>query len=393
LKAVLLSFLHEGEISRIQLSKHTGLSTTTITNLITELIEEGIVVEEGAQEEEGRRRVGRPRSALRLQPNARYAIGVHLGIGLHRVAITNLHAEVVNNRISTFDIKASPVTVFEGIIENIESLIQESGIDANQLLGVGIGASGLVDVENGINVLAPNLGWVDQPIRQIFSNRLPYPVVVDNNVRAMALGEAYFGSGRGINSLVFVYGRVGVGAGIIFNGQIFRGSHAGAGEIGHTTMVLEGGAPCRCGNNGCLETLVTEPILIERARNIASIHPNGLLASHLESSDGVKEIDSIFAAALHGDQEILSVIREQACYLGIALANLVNVLNPEAIILGGLFAQGGDIIIPIAAQAMRERAFARLGDSVKILPTSFGWRAGVIGAASLALFSFFYQEP
>jgi predicted NBD/HSP70 family sugar kinase len=215
---------------------------------------------------------------------------------------------------------------------------------------------------------------------------------VDNNVRAMALAEALFGAGRGVNSLAFVYGRVGVGAGFVVGGQIFRGSSAGAGEIGHTIIIPDGGQLCRCGKRGCLETLVSETSLISQAEEIAAQHPDGLLNRHLHQNDDIRPIERIFAAARAGDQDTRTMIEQRACYLGMALANLVNVINPELILLGGMFAQGEELILPVAEKAMRELSFAGLGEKVRVQPTSFGWRAGVIGASALALSTFFYQQ-
>jgi predicted NBD/HSP70 family sugar kinase len=216
---------------------------------------------------------------------------------------------------------------------------------------------------------------------------------VDNNVRAMALGEAYFGLGRGVDSLAFVYGRIGVGAGFVFGGQVFRGSSTGAGEIGHTIMQPQNGETCRCGQSGCLETLVSEPVILRRAQAIAQQQPRGVLATCLANEDDLPLIERVFTAARRGDADTCEMIGQVANYLGIALANLVNILNPELILLGGMFAQGQDLILPVATRTMRQMAFAGMGEKVRLQTTAFGWRAGVIGASSLALMRYFYQPP
>ena len=243
-----------------------------------------------------------------------------------------------------------------------------------------------------MNVVAPNMGWRDVPVRERLTSALGMPVIVDNNVRAMALGEALFGAGKDVYSLAYVYVRVGVGAGIVVGGQLYYGGGAGAGEIGHMTILPHEGAACRCGNRGCLETLVSETSLISQAEEIAAQHPDGLLNRHLLQNDDTRPIERIFAAARAGDQDTRTMIEQRACYLGMALANLVNVINPELILLGGMFAQGEELILPVAEKAMRELSFAGLGEKVRVQPTSFGWRAGVIGASALALSTFFYQQ-
>ena len=394
LQAVLLSLLYEGGISRADLAKRTSLSSATITNLANELIDEQIITEIGPSETDphNKRKVGRPQKILRLIPDARYAVGVHIGIGLFRVAITNLFAEILQNEIVHFDLGSSAEEVLTQISEEIEEVIRISEVDRNRILGVGVGASGLVNHEEGLNVLAPRLGWENVNIQDFLQERLSLPVRVDNNVRTMAIAEAFFGAGREVNVLAFVYGRSGVGAGFVVNRQVFRGSGAGAGEIGHTIMVPEGGQLCRCGHHGCLETLVTEPVIIHQARLLAEQHPQSRLALNLAQDNGIPEIDKIFNAAREGDQIVQELLESQIQYLGIALANLVNILNPEMILLGGVFAQGDDLIRPIAHRVLSESAFCDLGEDVIVKPTSFGWRAGVIGGASLALMDLFYQS-
>jgi glucokinase-like ROK family protein len=393
LRAILLHLLQSGQASRAQLADQTALSNAAITNLVYELLEQGILTEEGAETQaDGQRRVGRPRTTLRLVPEARFALGIHIGIGTLRVAVTNLHAEIVHNLIADYEVRAPATDVLEQAAQLVERTLRESGVKRSRLCGLGIGASGHVNPDTGVNTWAPALGWRDVPVRDWMKARLRLPVTVDNNVRAMALGEAMFGAGRGVNLLAFVYGRIGVGAGFVLNGQLFRGSGAGAGEVGHTIMLPDGGELCGCGKRGCLETLVSEPVFIRQAEALAARSPQSMLARHLRQRSEARPIERIFAAARAGDTATRDMITERARYLGIALANLVNVLNPELILLGGMFAQGSDLILPTAEATMRATAFAGLGERVRVLPTEYGWRAGVIGAAALALDTFFYRQ-
>ncbi len=392
LQAILLSLLHEGELSRVELAKRTYLSNTTITNLIAELIDTRIVSEDRKPVGKAYRSVGRPRTSISLVPDARLAIGIHIGIGLFRIALSNLYDEIIASSIGYFNFSDSPEQVLEQMAVMIEKILTENQVDPELILGVGVGASGLVNYQAGINVLAPNLGWRMIPIQDILEQRLNLPVVVDNNVRAMALGEALFGIGRNVESLAFVYGRIGVGAGFIFNGQVYRGSSTGAGEIGHITLITENGEQCRCGKTGCLETLISEPVILKYANKLAQEHPKSLLARTLQTPSDDRPIDKVFNAARQGDSLAKNLINERGKYLGIALANLVNIFNPELILLGGMFAQGHDLFIPAVSSTMREMAFAGMGEKVRLKPTSFGWRAGVIGASALALSRFFYHK-
>jgi glucokinase-like ROK family protein len=394
LQAILLNLLYEPGLSRSHLAKQTNLSNTTITNLIAELIEQGIVREKVANsdEQDMLRPVGRPRTSVCLEPNARFVIGVHIGIGIFRVAIANLRSEIIHSQVYSFDVNSPPPDVLNQIVSAIESTITESSFEKQSLLGIGVGASGLVDFTTGVNLLAPNLNWHDVPLREYLQEKLSLPVIVDNNVRAMAIGETYFGAGRGVDSVAFVYGRTGVGAGLTFKGQVFRGSSKGAGVIGHNAMLLQGGEPCRCGNSGCLETLVSESAILRQAENIARINPEGILATLFSQASDNPPIECVFDAARQGDIQVQKMIEERGYYLGIALTNLVNLFNPELILLGGIFSRGDDLFIKPVMQTIQQRAFGGLGKNVRVQAASFGWKSGVTGAAALALLHFFYQQ-
>jgi predicted NBD/HSP70 family sugar kinase len=303
-----------------------------------------------------------------------------------------LHDELLANQQQQFDIEVPADQVLVRIAEIVESIIFTSKIERSKILGVGVGASGLVESSTGINLLAPNLNWHNIPLQEYFQNTLHLPVFVDNNVRAMAIAETYFGAGRGVDSLAFVYGRIGVGAGLISRGQVFRGSISGAGEIGHTIMLLHGGEPCRCGNRGCLETLVSEPAILRQAEVIAQLNPDGVLANTYNQRTDLTPIERVFTAAQQGDEQVQRMLEERAYYLGVALAGLVNLFNPELIIFGGIFAQGQDFFLEPTIRTVSQMAFGGLGKRVSMQATSFGWKAGVAGAAALALMHFFYGQ-
>jgi predicted NBD/HSP70 family sugar kinase len=391
MSAVLLMMLRYGHLSRVRLSQLTGLSTTTITNLIAELIDAGIVTQDNGEDKPRKRRgVGRPQVLLTLVPESRFALGVHFGVGSVRVAVTDLLGQVIAVDALEHPLDHPLDEVLSATAAMARQTIALSGIDVERIVGIGVGASGLVEPFAGVNVLAPNLNWRDVPLRDYFRRELALPVSVDNNVRAMALGEALFGVGKDVYSLAFVYGRIGVGAGIVVGGKLYYGGGAGAGEIGHMIIVPHGGQACRCGNAGCLETLVAEPVLIELAQEIAQREPDGLLAKTLQQ--GGPLLERIFHVARAGDVSTCAMLQERAYYMGLALANLVNILNPELIVLGGIFAQGQDLLLPVIKETMQQCAFANLGEKVRLESASFNHDSGVIGAAALALNHFFYQH-
>jgi predicted NBD/HSP70 family sugar kinase len=395
IRAILMTLLRYEAVSRVRLAQMTGVSPTTITNLTNELLEQGVIAEEdtGKRRMLGlRRRAGRPQTGLRLVPNARFVVAVHIDVDAVYITVSDLFAQPVVRRSFPLMGDTLPENVLPQITAMAREAMAESGIPTRFFIGAGVGASGLVDPYTGVNVIAPNLGWHNVPLRDALSEYLGLPVSVDNNVRAMALGEMLFGAGRTPregHTLAFVYSRVGVGAGFVVGGQLYRGSGAGAGEIGHTTMIPDGGELCGCGNTGCLETLVSEPAIVRAAKKHAAENPGGVLAESLANDEG-KLIERVFSAARAGDEMTRKLLDERAHYMGIALANLVNVLNPELIVMGGIFAQGQDVLLPAVEATMRARAFAGLGERVTLQTARPG--AGITGAASLALNSFFYQQ-
>lgn len=395
LHAILSTLLRCGSTSRVDMARRTGLSSTTITNLITLLLEQGIVEEAGKDGGAGRTGAGRPRTLVRIIPQARCAVGIHIGVDTIHVGVTDLFGNLQAYRIEQQPDTAggagaaSPEQILRLAADMADAALAESGGCRECLVGIGVGASGLTDPHTGINVLAPSLGWRDVPVRDILAERTGRPVMVDNNVRAMALAESMFGAGRDVNMLAFIYSRVGVGAGFVIGGELYRGTQYGAGEIGHTTVIPAGGAPCRCGNSGCLETLVSEREIVRQAGVLAARAPDSLLGHALARE---ASIEAVFEAARGGDREALALLDERAFHLGTTLANLVNLMNPDKIILGGLFAAGADLMLPRIEDTMRRRSFAGLGERVALGVTTFGRKVGVIGAAALALDAFFYRQ-
>jgi len=202
LSAILLTLLLRENVSRVHLAPQLGVSTATITNLVSELIDMGLVVEEGFVKSEG---VGRPQRTLKLVTSARYAIGVHINVGTVHINLTDLASNPITTYTFEHDVNAPWQSVLDQIIDNINQLVNKADIPHETIVGVGIAASGLVDPYTGINLIAPNLNWKNVPIQDYVHERLNLPVAVDNNVRAMALGESLFGVAKSFHSVAFVY--------------------------------------------------------------------------------------------------------------------------------------------------------------------------------------------
>lgn len=399
-------------ISRIRLARMTGISTTTVTNLVHELVQAGIVVETGVDELATTPGAGRPPVAMRLDPQSRCAIGVHIGVRQARIGLVDLQA----NLLAMHSVPFSPLqfaqdgegaSIVRGeepqatlarIATAIAAVVaaHEASGAPQRLVGIGVGASGLVQSGAGINVLAPRLGWRNVPLRDHLQNFLAQEapslvdaatrralgnVVIDNNVRTMALAESLYGVCRNARALAFVYARVGVGAGLVVDRNLYRGADYGAGEIGHWVMKPRDGKLCGCGNRGCLETLISEDVLLAQAEAIQSELTRGR----------ANPLQVVFEAARDGHLALVEMLEDRAYYVGLALANLVNVLNPQAILLGGWLSDAFDLIEPVASSVMRRHAFAGMADGVDLLPTSFGNYSGVIGAGVLALENYLFS--
>ncbi len=376
---ILRLFLERGVLTRAALVRLTGLAPSTITSLTASLLADGLLAEIGPEPTPGR--TGRPRVALRLAPERRLALGVHFGVGVVTVGLVDLLGRPGPFTRLTHPVEQPAGTVVARVAAAARELLAALDADGrgDRVLGVGVGASGLVDVARGVNRLAPRLGWRDVPLGALFSERLGLPVRVDNNVRAMALAETLFGTGRTASDLAFVYVGRGLGAGLVIGRRLFRGSADGAGEVGHMTVVSEGGHPCHCGNTGCLETLVSRDAFARLAARL-----------DLPRGDGASpRAEDLVAAARAGHPAARRAVDEAAAALGIGVAALVNIVSPELIVLGGLAADAADLFLPAVAAVVRGRVFPSLGRLVRVQPTALGPEVGLIGAAALVLDGFF----
>lgn len=386
LSAILLTLLHHENVSRMYLAGVLGVSNATITNLVNELMERGYVAEAGVLRTNGQ--AGRPQRVLELVWDARYAIGVHIDVGKVHIALANLNGQLLRKETFQHQIQTASEDVLTQIVEHVNAVIQESAIVRENIVGLGVAASGLVNIDTGVNVIAPNLHWFDVPIRDVLQEQLQLPVVVDNNVRAMAFGEAMFGTARNVKSMAFIYGRIGVGAGLVVDGRLYRGAAAGAGEIGHSVVMVptyrEGGVI-----TATLESLVSEKAILAQARALARANRQSPLAQLSDVHEMTMEL--LFEAARSGDADVCALLDERASYVGIALANLVNIFNPELIVLGGLFSRGHDVMLPAMKAALKRHAFANLGQQVQLRVTQFADEVGMVGSAAMALEAFFYH--
>ncbi|MDN5293590.1 MAG: glucokinase [Eubacteriales bacterium] len=307
----------------------------------------------------------------------KFVIGLDLGGTNIKGALLDMDGHTREKiRISTLAEQGAEKVV-DRMAGVVEDLIQWGNLDKSQILGVGVGVPGQLDYRAGKVKFAPNLHWRDFPLREELVRRLGVPVFLENDGNVAALGEKWAGAAREARNVLAITIGTGIGGGILVDGRIYRGSGGSAAEVGHMIMD-ENGPLCNCGRRGCLETLTAAPAILRQARE-------AIAAGRKTSLAAQKELDAkdVFIAAERGDLVAREIIERVSHYLGLAIANLINVLNPDMVVIGGGVARAGDILInPIREKALAHSLEAA-AEVVRIVPAHLGNDAGCIGAGAL----------
>ncbi len=367
-------FLH-APCSRLELSQVTGLSPGAVTNIVAELLDERVIYEQGSIESEG----GRPRVLLAPNPTFCMLVGVdlgetHLQMELFDFTLRCLHQ--VRLPVS----ESHPDTDVQLIARAWRELVQATGIDSEQVLGIGIGVPGVVEHDGDIAVAAPHWHWESVKLYRLLQAYLPAPIYIDNGAKAMTLAESWFGAGRNARHLAVILIGTGVGAGIITHGELYRGATNSAGEWGHTKL-LPGGRQCRCGSHGCLEAYVGAPGIL---RTWAEMTGTAV------TNDQVAGLYALHEAWRSGDISAQRVLDTTAQYLGLGLANLANLFNPERIVLGGWVGSLlGETLLNAVRPYLTQYALPPSLRNLDICLGQLGQEAVCTGAACLVLERFF----
>ncbi|MFG2714499.1 ROK family protein [Streptomyces goshikiensis] len=353
-----------GSLTQAEIARATGLSAATVSNIVRELKEAGTV--EVTDTSAG----GRRARSVSLSGDAGIVIGVDFGHTHLRVAVGNLAHQVLAEESEPLDVDASWVDGFDRAEALVGRLIRGIGVGREKVIGVGLGVPGPIDVESGtLGSTAILPGWAGINPRQELSQRLGVPVYVDNDANLGALGELVWGSGRGVKDLAYIKVASGVGAGLVINGQIYRGPGGTAGEIGHITLD-ESGPVCRCGNRGCLETFAA-------ARYVLPL---------LQGSHGPElTMERVVELAREGDPGCRRVITDVGRHVGSGVASLCNLLNPSRVVLGGSLAEAGELVLAPIRESVGRYAIPSAARQLSVLTGSLGGRAEVLGALALVL--------
>ena len=375
LTAVLNCLRQKAPISRAALADETGLNKATITRLIAELMEHGFVREVGTLSSS----TGRPSILLELDPDAGFIIGVRLDVDYSSVILTNFAADILWRHEEPHANNGSKEAIQENLLKLIRMAIEAAPKTGRPILGLGFSAPGLVDVSSGTLLFAPNLGWQNVPLGEWLEKTFNFPVYVDNEANLAALGESYFGAARDCDYVLYVNITYGVGAGIVMNQQIFPGTSGLAGEVGHMTIDPHG-YRCNCGNIGCWETFVSVPAMFRRMREaIASGQQSSLNIDMLENFNRLS-VPEVLKIAEDGDVVAQNVLNETSRYIGLGLANLINLLNPKRVVLGGYLSPAYPAMLETISAVVKERALRWAWESSEIVIAQYGSDASLMGA-------------
>lgn len=321
------------------------------------------------------------------QPHrSKYIVGVDLG-GTNIVAgaLPEDGSEVVALRSEPTRANQGAEAVIDRIVRMIDTVIAETiaqtGITRKDVVGIGVGAPGPLDRERGVVVTTPNLGWTNFPLRDVIAERTGLPVRIDNDANCATLGEWWLGAARGATNVVGMTIGTGIGGGIILNGRLYHGSSDVAGEIGHTTIDVTG-RRCKCGNYGCLEAYASGPSIAERAREALAGDDGSLLLRLVNGEPEKITAATVYEAAQRGDDVALEVVRETARLLGAGVANLLNIFNPDVVVIAGGVTHAGDALFEPLRREVRKRAFRPAVDACRIVPGTLPGSAGVVGAVA-----------
>jgi predicted NBD/HSP70 family sugar kinase len=374
-RSVLLSkvFL-DGPLARQDLATSTGLSQAAVSNVIGDLIEDGLVTEAGTVESEG----GRPRTMLQVAP--RYALVVGVDVGETRVRVELF--DLAMTPLATVDYpidrgQPDPETVAAHILAGLSYVTSAAAVSPTDILGVGIGVSGVVEQSRPAIVHAQTLGWEGVELERMLRTGTDLPLHLDNGAKTLGQAEMWFGAGRGARHAVFALIGSGVGAAVVTGGVTYRGASSSAGEWGHTTLSY-GGRPCRCGARGCLEAYVGAGAVIDRYREARR-------GRTVPGADEESQINALLAEA-PSSAAARRVLDETASYLGAGVANLINLFNPERIVLGGWAGVAlGAHLLPAIREAAAAHALRQPFAQASIELCTLGVDAVALGAATLPI--------
>jgi glucokinase-like ROK family protein len=373
---------NQSPLSRAQLAGITGLNKSTVSSLVDELIELGLVHETGSNTGG----TGRPATLLEINPQAGCIIGVELGVDFVSVAVTDILGNILWRRREDANPSDDQEKMINQTLQIVKDALTSGKRKGYKFLGLGLSTPGTVDVNKGLLIFAPNLHWHNVPFVKIFSEHTKLKVFVENDANAAAIAEHLFGTARQNQDFLFVFAGVGIGGGLFLNGKLYRGRNGYAGEIGHSPIMAEPSQNvCHCGNRGCWETHANQYSIIQRVQARLEVKRTSIVPKLMAEQNAPISIPLIKQAADAGDKESIDSFTEAGRAMGQGFAGLINIFNPEKIILGGPLSIAGEYLLPAIKETVDRHAFPEINKQVEIVLSPFGPDASLIGAIAIVV--------
>ncbi len=317
-----------------------------------------------------------------MKPSDKPVIAIDIGGTKYIVAVVDSKGSILS-RVYRYTLSGEgPKKVTARLMSTIDEVIARSGIRRNRLGGIAVAYAGLVDIDRGLVTEAPNLPhWNNVPLRDMLADKFDMPAFVINDASAAALGEHRLGAGKGLSNLIFITVSTGIGGGIIIDGELYNGTDGCAGEIGHTIIQMDNGPECKCGRHGCWESLASGTAIARMAKERVRNGEKSILPDMCHNAIDLITAEDVAAGARRGDALCRRVINTAGRYLGVGLGNLVNIFNPQMIIIGGGVSGMGEMILRPARRCMKDYAFKLPAKTVRIVRAGLGVDSGLLGAA------------
>jgi predicted NBD/HSP70 family sugar kinase len=357
-----------GRVSQADIARMTGLSRTTVHTLVSELKDSGLVheVEAGVSDIRG----GRPAALLMLRDSSLAVVGIDFGHSHVGVAVADIGHNVLAERRCDLDVSHNARAAQDAAVRMVDEVLVEARVERKSVIGAGIGIPGPVDRARGAAGSATILpGWTGIRIGNEMRDRLAMPVEIENDANLGALAELTWGAGRECSNFAYIKAATGIGAGLVVDGRLLRGATGTAGEIGHTTLD-ESGALCYCGNRGCLETVASGPAILQLVG---------------QGDNGTLTLDMVIELAAQGDVRCRRALSDAGREIGVAVAGLCNLINPERVIVGGLLSRANDVLLQPLRESIRRHAVQAAAENVVVVQAVFVERAELLGSLALAL--------
>lgn len=388
-KMVVVNLIKEiGKISRLEISGLTGIKASSLTGLVAELLNEGIVRECAKNEIPKPEKIskGRRPTLLQINPQIGTIIGVHIDHTSVRSANMDFQGNIKNYIKKEFSLPLSQSEIIAKSLESTKEIMcADSKSQNNQITGIGVGVVGVVSSQEGKVFSFPKVEkWQEVSLKEIFTSELHLPVIVEKATDAAALGEKWLGAIQNINNALYVHLGEGISLGIIIDGKLYRGISGNAGELGHITVV-ENGPMCYCGNYGCLERLASAEAILS---NVLDGLQNGVRPNILDKADGKLEnvnMDVVIQALEEEDRFVYNIMQNACKHIGLAVANAVNIFNPEIIIIGGGIIEKSNTCMSFIRDIIKTKTLLSSQKNLKIVGSCLDKKAPLIGAGSLVV--------